>query len=41
MGKVGYPIANNFDASKLTSGVYIYSLQTDSGMLSKKIVLIK
>lgn len=31
----------NFDASKLTSGVYVYSLQTDAGMISKKMTLIK
>jgi hypothetical protein len=31
----------NFDASKLTSGVYIYSLQTDAGVISKKMTLIK
>jgi len=31
----------NFDASKLTSGVYIYSLKTDAGLISKKMTLIK
>ena len=31
----------NFDASKLTSGVYIYSLKTDAGVISKKMTLIK
>jgi hypothetical protein len=31
----------NFDASKLTSGIYIYSLQTDAGVISKKMTLIK
>ncbi|MBK7632206.1 MAG: T9SS type A sorting domain-containing protein [Ignavibacteriales bacterium] len=31
----------NFDASKITSGVYIYSLQTDAGVISKKMTLIK
>ena len=31
----------NFDASKLTSGIYIYSLQTESGSISKKMTLIK
>jgi len=31
----------NFDASKLTSGVYVYSLQTDAGVISKKMTLIK
>ncbi len=31
----------NFDASKLTSGVYIYSLQTDAGVISKKMTLVK
>ena len=31
----------NFDASKLTSGIYIYSLQTDVGVISKKMTLIK
>ena len=33
--------AYNFDASKLTSGIYIYSLQTDAGVISKKMTLIK
>ena len=31
----------NFDASKLTSGIYIYSLQTDAGVISKKMTLLK
>ena len=31
----------NFDASNLTSGVYIYSLKTDAGVISKKMTLIK
>jgi len=31
----------NFDASKLTSGIYIYSLQTDAGVVSKKMTLLK
>jgi|WetSurMetagenome_2_1015567.scaffolds.fasta_scaffold08011_4 hypothetical protein len=31
----------NFDASKLTSGIYIYSLQTDAGVFSKKMTLVK
>ncbi len=31
----------NFDASKLTSGVYVYSLQTDAGVISKKMTLLK
>jgi hypothetical protein len=31
----------NFDASELTSGIYIYSLQTDAGVISKKMTLIK
>ncbi len=31
----------NFDASKLTSGVYVYSLQTDAGVISKKMTLVK
>lgn len=31
----------NFDASQLTSGIYIYSLQTDAGVISKKMTLIK
>jgi len=31
----------NFDASKLTSGMYIYSLQTDAGIISKKMTLVK
>jgi hypothetical protein len=31
----------NFDASKLTSGIYIYSLQTDAGLISKKMTLLK
>jgi len=31
----------NFDAPKLTSGVYVYSLQTDAGVISKKMTLIK
>ena len=31
----------NFDASKLTSGIYIYSLKTDAGVISKKMTLVK
>jgi hypothetical protein len=31
----------NFDASKLTSGIYIYSLQTDAGVISNKMTLLK
>ncbi len=31
----------NFDASRLTSGIYVYSLQTDAGVISKKMTLIK
>ncbi|MDP2364048.1 MAG: T9SS type A sorting domain-containing protein [Ignavibacteria bacterium] len=31
----------NFDASRLTSGVYIYTLQTGSNIISKKMTLIK
>ena len=31
----------NFDASNLTSGVYIYSLKTNAGVISKKMTLIK
>ena len=31
----------NFDATELTSGIYIYSLQTDAGVISKKMTLIK
>lgn len=31
----------NFDASHLTSGIYIYSLQTDAGVISKKMTLLK
>ena len=31
----------NFDATKLTSGIYIYSLQTNAGLISKKMTLIK
>ncbi|MBK7500292.1 MAG: T9SS type A sorting domain-containing protein [Ignavibacteriales bacterium] len=31
----------SFDASKLTSGVYVYSLQTDAGVISKKMTLVK
>ncbi len=31
----------NFDASKLTSGIYVYSLQTDAGVISKKMTLVK
>lgn len=31
----------NFDAADLTSGIYIYSLQTDAGVISKKMTLIK
>jgi hypothetical protein len=31
----------HFDASKLTSGVYVYSLQTDAGVISKKMTLVK
>jgi hypothetical protein len=31
----------NFDAAKLTSGVYIYTLQTGSNVISKKMTLLK
>lgn len=31
----------NFDATRLSSGIYIYSLQTDAGVISKKMTLIK
>jgi hypothetical protein len=31
----------DFDASKLSSGIYIYSLQTDAGVISKKMTLLK
>ena len=31
----------NFDVSDLTSGIYIYSLQTDAGIISNKMTLIK
>lgn len=31
----------NFDASKVTSGVYVYSLQTEAGVISKKMTLVK
>ncbi len=31
----------NFDASNLTSGVYIYSLQTNAGVVSNKMTLLK
>ena len=31
----------NFDAADLTSGIYIYSLQTDAGVISNKMTLIK
>ena len=31
----------NFDASRLTSGVYVYSLQTNAGVISKKMTLVK
>ena len=31
----------NFNASNLTSGIYIYSLQTDAGLITKKMTLIK
>ena len=31
----------NFDASNLSSGVYIYRLQTGSAILSKKLTVIK
>ena len=31
----------NFDASKLSSGIYVYSLKTDAGIISKKMTLIK
>ncbi len=33
--------AYNFDASLLTSGIYFYSLQTDAGVVTKKMTLIK
>lgn len=31
----------NFDSSNLTSGVYIYTIKTDFGMLSKKMMVLK
>jgi hypothetical protein len=31
----------NFDASKLTSGIYVYTLQTGNQVISKKMTLIK
>jgi len=31
----------SFDASKLTSGIYVYSLQTDAGVISQKMTLVK
>lgn len=31
----------NYDASNLTSGIYVYSLQTEAGIISKKMTLIK
>jgi len=31
----------NFDASKLSSGVYFYQLQTDNNISVKKMILIK
>jgi hypothetical protein len=31
----------NFDASKLSSGIYIYSLQTNSRLITKKMTLLK
>lgn len=31
----------NFNAANLTSGVYVYSLQTDAGVISKKMTLLK
>jgi hypothetical protein len=31
----------NFDASKLSSGVYVYALQTDAGLITKKMTLVK
>jgi hypothetical protein len=31
----------NFDASAFTSGIYFYSLQTDAGVVTKKMTLIK
>ncbi|NBC66726.1 MAG: T9SS type A sorting domain-containing protein [Bacteroidetes bacterium] len=31
----------NFDASSLSSGVYIYKLQTGSAFLTRKLTLIK
>jgi hypothetical protein len=31
----------SFDASNLASGIYFYSLNTDAGMLSKRMVLVK
>ncbi|MBI5464284.1 MAG: T9SS type A sorting domain-containing protein [Ignavibacteriales bacterium] len=30
-----------FDAARLSSGIYIYRLQTESGMMAKKMILIK
>ncbi len=33
--------AYNFEASNLTSGIYIYSLQTDAGVIAKKMTLMK
>ncbi|HEX9935139.1 MAG TPA: T9SS type A sorting domain-containing protein, partial [bacterium] len=31
----------HFDASQLTSGIYVYRIETAGGMLSKKLVLMK
>jgi len=31
----------NFDGSKLSSGVYLYTLKTDNYTASKKMILIK
>jgi hypothetical protein len=31
----------NFNALNLTSGIYVYSLQTDAGLITKKMTLIK
>ncbi len=40
-GIYGMPYPGSFDASKLSSGVYIYNIQTDAYIASKKMILMK